>query len=56
MLKFFWRQPNYQSELDRLLKQTAAKDPSLRAHKEAALKAMQKEKPFTWDVFFRQGA
>ena len=54
MLKFFWRQPTYQSELDTFLKQIASEDPLLNVKKEAAMKAMQKEKAATWADFFRQ--
>ena len=54
MLKFFWRQPGYQSGLDTLLKEVLEKEPSLDASKEAGIRAMQRKEPFSWDIFYRQ--
>ena len=54
MLKFFWHQPRFRSDLDSLLTRTGLENPLLAAQKEAALKAVQVKEPPSWAVFFRK--
>ncbi|MCL1886991.1 MAG: DUF3460 family protein [Betaproteobacteria bacterium] len=52
-MKFFWRQPAYQSELDCLLQQLAKDDSALPAKKEAGLKRLWDKEPFNPDEYTR---
>ncbi len=52
-MKFFWRQPNYQSDLDHLFGQLVKDDPSLPAEKDAGLKRLWDQPPFDIDNHIR---
>ncbi|MDL2283863.1 DUF3460 family protein [Oxalobacter sp. OttesenSCG-928-P03] len=52
-MKFFWRQPTYQSDLDNLLEQLSRDNPALPVEKEAGLKRLWDKAPFSPDDAIR---
>ena len=49
-MKFFWRQPTYQSDLDHLFLQLAQDNAALSARKEASMEQLRENAPFPDDL------
>ena len=51
---FFWRQPQYQSDLDSFLKKQIKENPDLSTKKESGFNQFWNQEPFDIDQYIRK--